>query len=153
MSARRKPRAPHVAEPPVPAFGRNGTRSKRRKMALRLNLHFVFFDAPGNRGSTIGHCLDLDVCAEGATRQEASDELRLAIEEYLAFKLENHEFDSLLRRTPDGVVPAKVAGMEAWEVVALLELNDKQPAKVTVLFPTVLGGAHTHAIPGIQAFA
>lgn len=122
---------------------------ERRRIALQLSLSFAYFDSPDVPGQIIAHCSELDICAEGSSRIEAGQELRTGIEEYFEFKMESNELDSLLRPTPEGVIPAG-AQRETWQVIIALALLGEKAESIDVLFPAQPGGK---SLPGITAFA
>jgi predicted RNase H-like HicB family nuclease len=111
---------------------------ERRRIALQLSLTFAYFDSPDVAGQIIAHCMELDVCSEGASRQEAAQDLRTAIEEYFDYKLESNELDSLLRPAPDGIIPSS-AQRETWPIVVALKLFRENAESVDVLFPAQPG--------------
>lgn len=153
MSDRRDSRPPAGPQWPQQSFVGDGPASgpvpERRHVALQICLTFAYFDSPDVPGQVVAHCLELDVCSEGPSRIEAARELRTAIEEYVAYKLESNELDSLLRPTPEGIVPAG-AHRETWQVIVALELFREKAESVAVLFPSQPGALR---LPGITAFS
>jgi len=153
MSDRRDSRPPAGSKWPQQSFVGDGPAAgpapERRHVALQVSLTFAYFDSPDVPGQVIAHCLELDVCSEGPSRSEAARELRTAIEEYVAYKLESNELDSLLRPTPEGVVPTS-AQRESWQVIVALELFREKAESVAVLFPSQPGALR---LPGITAFS